>query len=60
MSRTYKDKKRDMSWYRRNTTEIPSEWKRGRKRIRKAKEKQALRKDKEIPTFKKTDKWDWL
>ena len=30
-----------------------------RKRSRKAKERQALRENREIPVFKKTDTWDW-
>ena len=46
----------------RNTkqSQKPPKWfKIMQKKKRKAKEKSALRNDKEIPEFKKTDTWDW-
>lgn len=38
---------------------VPSSWKRIRKRQRKAKVKQAMRNNKEIPKFKRDDEYDW-
>jgi len=38
----------------------PATFKKQQKKIRRAKEKQALREKKEIPVFKKTDCWDWF
>jgi hypothetical protein len=38
---------------------ISSEWKRARRKMRRAKVKSALAKNKEIPIFKKCDSWDW-
>ena len=51
MSRSFKSKHRQK----------PPKWyKKMKKKIRKAKVKQALRQgNEEIPTFKKTDTWDW-
>lgn len=65
MSRTYKDTQE----YRDFLTEkfggwltkggVPSWFKVMRVKIRRAKEKQALRINKEIPFFRKDDEWDW-
>jgi hypothetical protein len=49
------EKKRDRKPYFKPN----SEFKKVRRRIRRAKEKQALRENKEIPIFKKDDVWDW-
>jgi hypothetical protein len=74
MSKTYRDKKRhnlkvkdildytDKEWNDWWNLNMPTkEFKKFRKRIRKAKGKQALKnKDYEnIPLFKKSDEWDW-
>lgn len=38
---------------------INSDWKKVRRKVRRAKEKSALIREKEIPIFKQTDEWDW-
>jgi len=74
MSRTQKDKIRALIKIDRWTNDkwsswkynwgfygqIPSWWKRLRRRMRRAKEKDALRTGKQIPRFKKSDDWDWF
>lgn len=68
MSRTYKDTERGKKelarkygglycWFMYGG--IPSWWKRMRKRIRRAKEKDALRHGKEPPRFRHDDAWEW-
>jgi hypothetical protein len=68
MSRTYKDTKRGKKalakkfggiycWFQYGG--IPSWYKRMRKRIRKAKEKDALRNGEDPPLFKRGDEYEW-
>jgi len=56
MSRTYKDKrKHEWGYYK----DISSDWKRLRRKQRKAKNKDEMAKGKEISDFPKTDADDW-
>jgi hypothetical protein len=64
MSRTCKDTKKgkDAIMEKYNTWPvggISSIFKKLRRRSRRAKEKEAMQKDKEMPIFKKDDAWDW-
>lgn len=72
MSRTYRTKDRTMwfifpermSKWKKIRDKKPyfkpnSEFKKLRRRIRRAKERQAMRENKLIPIFKKDDMWDW-
>ena len=68
MSRTHKDTKKGKKklaekegnhycWFQYGG--IPSWWKRMRKRIQRAKEKNALRRGEEPSRFRNDDAWDW-
>ena len=65
MSRTYKDtkqgKKRQaarLGWWLVGGG-ISSTWKRLRRKKRRAKEKTAIRANRDMPQFKQTDEYDW-
>jgi len=68
MSRTFKDTKQFAEQMANQlntiptcigTGKIPSSWKKMRRKIRRAKEKSALRNNNKIPIFKKTNEYDF-
>lgn len=62
MTRTHKDTRKYKEYLADKVNfigSIPSNFKKLRKRLRKAKEKQALRANKEIPVWKNDDEYDW-
>ncbi len=65
MSRTHKDTKQYEEGIRNLVNRfccvgsVPSNYKRARRKIRRAKEKDALRTDKIVPLFKSEDEFNW-
>jgi len=60
LSRTYRDKNKNYNGLNRDSDSlVSSEFKKLRRRSRRAKVKNAIRHMEDPPEFKRTDRWDW-